>query len=104
MFYSGPMARGGYGQGTGIPLGERVRRTAGAGAEAPAAVTPDVPARHCWVAAPVDGTGPRVGLLLEWRLGRDGYEGLVVYASQLRPGRWATVVEWLPADVLSPRD
>ena len=25
------------------------------------------PARHCWVAAPVDGVQPRPGLLLEWR-------------------------------------
>jgi len=97
------MARGGYGHGAGIPLGDRVRR--GGGEPAPPPVVPvDPPARHCWIAAPVDGTGPRVGLLLEWRQSADDYEGLVVYSSQLRSGRWATVQEWLPAEVLSPRD
>lgn len=103
MFYSSPMARGGYGQGTGIPLGERVRRSAEppGGTPTPAA---EAPARHCWIAGPVDGAGPRVGLLLEWRVTGDGYEGLVIYPSQLRPGRWATVMEWLPAPLLSPRD
>ena len=95
------MARGGYGQGTGITLGEPVRRT---GEAAAVPDPPEAPARHCWIAGPVDGVGPRVGLLLEWRHSADGYEGLVVYPSQLRTGRWATVMEWLPAPLLSPRD
>ncbi len=63
---------------------------------------PDGPARHCWVVAPPDGGGRRPGLLLEWRRGDSGrWEGRVVYAVELRPGRWATVEEWLAAELLS---
>jgi hypothetical protein len=58
--------------------------------------------RHCWVNAPSDGGAPRPGLLLEWRKGElERWEGRVVYAAELRPGRWATVEEWLAAEVLS---
>ena len=93
------MARGGYGSGTGISLQDRVR---GRPPPSPTAEV-DCPARHCWVAVPVDGSRPRAGLLLEWRKVEHGrFEGLVTYAAQLRPGRWSTVTEWVPAELLSP--
>jgi hypothetical protein len=100
------MARGGYGQGSGVPLHARTRP--GAAAE-PAPVATEgaydagaCPARHCWVSAPVDGNRPRPGLLLEWRkVERGRWEGRVVYAAQLRAGRWATVEEWVPAELLT---
>ena len=50
---------------------------------------------------PVDGAQPRPGLLLEWRRTGHLWEGRVVYAAQLRPGLWATVEEWLPAELLT---
>ncbi len=50
---------------------------------------------------PVDGSQPRPGLLLEWRRVGHLWEGRVVYVAQLRPGRWATVEEWVPAELLS---
>ena len=50
---------------------------------------------------PVDGSEPRPGLLLEWRRAGHLWEGRVVYVAQLRPGRWATVEEWVPAELLS---
>jgi hypothetical protein len=63
---------------------------------------PGSPARHCWVTVPVDGPWPRPGLLLEWRQGERGrWEGRVVYSAQLRPGRWALVEEWVPAELLT---
>lgn len=86
------MSRGGYGGG-GLPLHARARRD-----PSPEAC----PVRHCWVEAPLDGGGPRAGLLLEWRRSVGGHwEGRVVYAAQLRPGQWATVEEWLSAELLS---
>ena len=95
------MARGGYGSGAGIPLQDRVR-TGGAPAAPPGAGADTGPARHCWVAVPVDGSRPRPGLLLEWRRVEHGrFEGLVTYAAQLRPGRWSTVTEWVPAELLT---
>lgn len=108
------MARGGYGAGSGIPLGERVRVGASAGAAAPAASAApaqedpqpsasDCPARHCWVTVPVDGPHPRPGLLWEWRrVERGRYEGLVSYPARLRTGRWAAVTEWVPSELLAP--
>ena len=100
---------GGFG-GTGLPLGARTRagRAAappapGEGASAGRAVqlTP-CPVRHCFVTAPADGGGGRPGLLLEWRkTGAGGWEGRVVYAAELRPGQWATVEEWLAAELLT---
>ena len=96
------MARGGYGSG-GIPLQDRVR---GSAPSAPAPAAADAcPARHCWVAVPVDGSHPRPGLLLEWRkVERGRFEGLVTYAALLRPGRWTTVTEWVPAELLTASD
>lgn len=39
---------------------------------------------------------------LEWRKVEKGrWEGRVVYVAELRPGRWAAVEEWLPAELLS---
>ena len=92
------MARGGYGQGGGVPLGDRVRADR---APDPQPSPPSCPARHCWVTVPVDGSRPRPGLLLEWRKAERGrWEGRVVYIAELRPGRWATVEEWVPAELL----
>jgi hypothetical protein len=97
------MARGGYG-GRGVPLHARTRTndpTSGRPAKPPAA-TP-CPVKHCWVTVPVDGGAPRPGLLLEWRKDVGGrWEGRVVYAAELRPGRWATVEEWVGEGVLDP--
>jgi len=100
------MAAGGYWKGRGIPLRDRGRRGAGEPpAPPPAPIEPPCPARHCWVSLPVDSNSPRPGLLLEWRkveLGR--FEGLVIYPAQLRTGRWATVTEWVPAELLTGAD
>lgn len=113
------MVRGGYGSGSGVPLGERLRAVdegrapvpagpvagpvaAPTGGPTPPEPTPTCPARHCWVTVPVDGARPRAGLLLEWRkVERGRWEGRVVYAAELRPGRWASVEEWVPAELLS---
>ena len=95
------MAGGMSKQGSGIPLGER-RRGGGPviGAE-PAADS--CPVRHCWVTDAVDRRGvKRPGLLVEWRRTTASWEGRVVYAVTLRPGEWALVEEWLPADLLTP--
>ena len=90
------MARGGYG-GQGVPLHARARADSPAVAPAP----PECPVKHCWVTGPVDGGRPRPGLLMEWRrTGTGGWEGRVVYAAELRPGRWAAVEEWVAADLL----
>lgn len=81
---------------------DRVR--AGQHEEPPACsapVGPEQPGRHCWITLPVDGSQPRPGLLLEWRRAGHLWEGRVVYAAQLRPGRWATVEEWVPAELLT---
>jgi len=98
------MAGGGYGRGAGIPLKDRVRvEPAASGASRPpaAAAGPEHPGRHCWVSVPVDASQPRPGLLLEWRRAGHLWEGRVVYVAQLRPGRWATVEEWIPAELLT---
>jgi hypothetical protein len=114
------MAAGGYGRGSGVPLNQR-RRTgeprvdpAGARVTEPVPAAPAAPpatgpvldqSRHCWVAAPVDTTRPRPGLLLEWRkVERGRFEGRVVYQAELRPGRFALVEEWVPAELLTPTD
>ncbi len=87
-------------RGGGIPLGERVRP----GNTVPPAVGGECPVRHCWVAGAADHQGEkRPGLLVEWRRTSQGWEGLVVYAANLRPGEWALVEEWLPAGLLTPR-
>jgi hypothetical protein len=86
---------GGMGGRGGIPLSERVRRRA--------STDDECPARHCWVADAVDGHGvKRPGLLLEWRMAETGWQGRVVYAAQVRPGRWALVEEWVAAAMLTP--
>ncbi len=75
------MAGGGYGRGAGIPLKDRVRvDDADPGSSRPTA-------------------GP--GLLLDWRWAGHLWEGRVVYVAQLRPSRWATVEEWIPAELLT---
>jgi hypothetical protein len=62
------------------------------------------PARHCWVADPVDRSGgKRPGLLIEWqRVEGGGWQGRVVYVAQLRTGRWALVEEWVDEALLGP--
>ena len=89
------MAAGGMGGTRGIPMSHRVR---GGGS-----TYDDCPARHCWVADAVDDVGvKRPGLLLEWRRAGDTWEGRVVYAAQLRPGRWVMVEEWAVEALLTP--
>ncbi|GAB2861728.1 hypothetical protein GCM10027026_09460 [Myroides odoratimimus subsp. xuanwuensis] len=90
-------------RGGGIPMAERVRLgTAVAAPEAPPA--DEGPAKHCWVADAIDRHGvKRPGLLVEWRQAAVGWEGRVLYAAMLRPGEWAVVEEWLPAELLTPR-
>jgi hypothetical protein len=100
------MARGGYGTGGGIPLRDRVRPSA-AGDPVDGLSAPCIarhPARHCWVVAPVDTTAARPGLLLEWRKVDRRWEGRVVYLAELRPGRWSTVEEWIPGELLTGVD
>ena len=89
------MAAGGMGGTRGVPMAHRVRSSG---------PTYDAcPARHCWVADAVDGFGvKRPGLLLEWRRAGDAWEGRVVYAAQLRPGRWVMVEEWTAEALLTP--
>ena len=88
----------------GAPLHARTRVGGPPGTAQPAPSATPCPARHCWVTAPVDGGAPRPGLLLEWRRGERGWEARVAYAAELRTGRWGTVEEWLPADVVAPGD
>lgn len=107
------MASGGYGLGTGVPLRDRIGLTqpaspatspsddVGAQAQPSTAATPGSPARHCWVALPIDGATARPGLLLAWRRTGDHWQGQVVYSAELRLGQWATVCEWLPAHLLT---
>jgi hypothetical protein len=88
---------GGMGARGGLPMSQRVRLGARASDDG-------CPARHCWVADAVDGTGvKRPGLLVEWREGAAGWEGRVVYVAALRADGWAVVEEWLPASLLTPR-
>ena len=96
---------GGYGRGAGIPLKDRVRvdQPPEPAQQSVSAAGPEHPGRHCWVNLPVDGSQPRPGLLMEWRRAGHLWEGRVVYAAQLRPGRWATVEEWVPAELLTSR-
>jgi hypothetical protein len=94
------MARGGYGRGTGIPLRDRVRAAGAPAADQPGSTA--YPGRHCWISVPVDGVQPRPALLMEWRRAERGrWEGRVVYVAELRPGAWATVEEWVPAELLT---
>ena len=97
------MAGGGYGPGAGIPLKDRVRVDQGSADSATPAIAAaaEHPGRHCWVSVPVDASQPRPGLLLEWRRAGHLWEGRVVYVAQLRPGRWATVEEWIPSELLT---
>ncbi len=94
---------GGYGRGAGIPLKDRVRvdQQAETAQQPVSAGGPEHPGRHCWISVPVDVSQPRPGLLLEWRRAGHVWEGRVVYVAQLRPGRWATVEEWVPAELLA---
>jgi hypothetical protein len=97
------MARGGYGSGSGVPLRDRVRGAPGPVPAAPAPDPVDPPGRHCHVSLPVDGSRPRPALLIEWRRVDNGrWEGRVAYVAELRPGRWALVEEWVPAELLTP--
>lgn len=45
-------------------------------------------------------TGPRPGLLVEWRNRGQGWEGRVIYVAALEAGVWTTVEQWIPADAL----
>jgi hypothetical protein len=86
---------GGMGGRSGVPLSLRVRQGRPSYEECPA--------RHCWVADAADGRGTkRPGLLVEWRQGVAGWEGRVVYAAELRSGRWSLVEEWVDASLLTP--
>jgi len=97
-----------------VSLKDRVRTKPGETPDLPVAPSPPPaigdegsstggPGKHCWVSLPVDATTARPGLLLEWRKGPRGrHEGLTVYRAQLRPGGWATVTEWVPAEFLTP--
>jgi hypothetical protein len=85
------------GKRDGMPMIERVRLSMADGS--------DCPARHCWVADAVDRSGHKgPGLLVEWRRAAagPGWQGLVVYAAQLRPGGWAVVEEWVDESLLTP--
>ena len=94
------MARGGYGNGSGVSLKDRGR----VADPAPEPTPTPYPGRHCLVTVPVDGSRPRPGLLLEWRRTDEGWEGRVVYVAELRSGQFATVEEWLSSALLDPID
>jgi hypothetical protein len=95
------MAGGMNKRGSGVPLGERLRP---GGRPSPGPLPVECPVRHCWVSDAADRQGvKRPGLLVEWRRTPTAWEGRVVYAAALRPGEWALVEEWLPADLLTPR-
>ncbi len=100
---------GGWGKrGSGVPLAERSRAMRADIQPDPPAEDSPCPGRHCWVADAADGRGvKRPGLLVEWREveGREAegrWQGRVVYVALLRPGAWALVEEWLPAELLTP--
>ena len=99
MCHAGPVAGGMGGRRDSLSMRERVALSAPRGNE-PAAC----PARHCWVAEPVDGTAEkRPGLLVEWRQTRSGrWQGRVVYLARLRPGLWSLVEEWVDDVLLTP--
>ena len=80
-----------------------IRGRSGSHADPPAA-DGSGPGRHCWVADPADDTtARRAGLLVEWRRAvGGGWEGRVVHVSQVRPGRWALVEEWVDESLLGP--
>ena len=89
------------GTGAGLPMAERVARSRelARGRAAPQVC----PARHCWVADPVDDSATkRPGLLVEWRQTEEGWQGRVAYAAELRPGAWALVEEWVDSTRLAP--
>lgn len=93
------MAGGMNKRGSGVPLGERRRGSVIGAIQEPE----HCPVRHCWVSDAVDGRGiKRPGLLVEWRRTTASWEGRVVYAAMVRPGEWALVEEWIPADLLTP--
>lgn len=87
---------GGMNQRRGPTMAERVAR--GAENHDPC------PMRHVWVADAADGAGvKRPGLLVLWRRteGGTGWEALVLYGAQLRPGQWAVVQEWVGEALLT---
>lgn len=82
--------------GSGPTMAERVARTRSS--ESPC------PMRHVWVADAVDRAGvKRPGLLVMWRKTESGtgWEALVLYGAELRPGQWAVVQEWLSEALLT---
>jgi len=82
-----------------VPMHERVARSPASSDSS------GCPARHCWVADPADQSGQkRPGLLVEWRRADagTGWQGRVVYAAELRGGRWAVVEEWMDESLLTP--
>lgn len=63
------------------------------------------PLRHVWVSDPADRSHTkRPGLLVEWRRAPTGigWEALVLYGAELRPGEWAVIQEWLGEALVSP--
>ncbi|MCM0619588.1 hypothetical protein [Nocardioides bruguierae] len=96
-------------RGSGVPLRDRARPPASFPGLDPTGhgrppLVDACPARHCWVGDAVDADGvKRPGLLLEWRRGEAGWEGLVVYVARVRGQRWGLVQEWLASAQLTPR-
>ena len=77
-------------------MAERVARTGG--------IDSPCPMRHVWVADAADGAGvKRPGLLVTWRKtdSGSGWEALVLYGAELRPGQWAVVQEWVGEALLT---
>ena len=91
------MAGGMNRRGTAPPMYERVTQHPPAGSPCPM--------RHVWVADAVDRAGvKRPGLLVMWRRTASGvgWEALVHYGAELRPGQWAVVEEWVGEALLTP--
>lgn len=82
--------------GGGRPMAERVGRSR--------VTDSPCPMRHVWVADAADRAGvKRPGLLVMWRKAEHGagWEALVLYGAELRPGQWAVVQEWVGEGLLT---
>jgi hypothetical protein len=90
------MAGGMNKRGAGLTMTERLALTQRSDSPCPM--------RHVWVADAADRAGvKRPGLLVMWRKCETdtGWEALVLYGAELRPGQWAVVQEWVGEALLS---
>jgi hypothetical protein len=60
---------------------------------------PPAARRHCWVNGSDDAPGPHAGLVIGWQRTERGWMAQVAYVIE---DDAAMVVQWLPADLLTP--